>query len=215
MALRNWYEEKLLSKLIKCACNDPKIAELRQKVVPQAEGRVFELGLGGGLNQRFYDPARVTSLAGVDPNGALLDDARKAAADVGREADIRPSVGENIPFDNESFDTVVTTYTMCSVDDHVQTLRELRRILKPGGRILFLEHGRAPDPKVLKWQGRIEPVWKRVMGNCHLTRPIADAVEAGGFAIEARDSRYMAKMPRWAGYMEWGVGRKAGVRAAG
>jgi len=201
-----WYEEALLSRFIACACADPKIDALRAQVVPLAEGRVFEIGCGGGLNQPHYDLARVTHFAGIDPNGALLDRARKAASEKGWEADIREGVGEAIPFPDASFDSAVCTYTLCSVGDPHRTLSELRRILKPGGQLIFLEHSKSPEPGPAKWQRRIEPVWKRVMGNCHLTRPISHAVEQGGFALEGRGSRYMEKTPRWAGWMEWGVG---------
>ncbi len=210
MGLRQWYEEAILSRLIRCACGDPKIMELRAALLPLAEGRVFELGLGGGLNQPFYDPRRVTSFAGIDPGAKLLDYAREAAREKGWEADIRAGRGEAIPFPDASFDTVVSTYTLCSVEDQQQVLAELRRILRPGGRFLYLEHGRAPDPGPVKWQGVIEPAWKRVMGNCHLTRPIGDAVRNAGFAVQPVGERYMPKIPKWAGWMEWGVGIKAG-----
>ena len=210
MGFRNWYEETLLSRFIACACADPKIDALRAEVVPLAAGRVFEIGCGGGLNQPHYDRERVTGFAGIDPNGALLDRARKAARDKGWSADIREGVGEAIPFADASFDSVVCTYTLCSVGDQGRTLSELRRILKPGGKLIFLEHGNSPDLGPQKWQRRIEPLWKRVMGNCHLTRPVSGAIEQGGFALEGQGSKYMEKMPRWAGWTEWGVGRRAG-----
>lgn len=208
MGLRNWYEEHVLSRFIKCACGDPKIMELRSKLVPLAEGRVFELGVGGGLNQPFYDTAKVTAFAGIDPGGKLLDYARDAAREKGWEADIRQGRGEAIPFPDGSFDTVVSTYTLCSVENEGQVLSELRRILKPGGRLLYLEHGRAPDPGPARWQRRIEPAWKRVMGNCHLTRPVGSAVGDAGFAVDPLGQQYMPKMPRWAGWMEWGTARR-------
>ena len=127
MGLRNWYEETILPKMIGCACADPKITALREKVVPLAEGRVFEIGCGGGLNHPLYDRGKVTHFAGIDPNGALLEQARAAAREKGWEADIREGKGEAIPFEDASFDTVVCTYTLCSVDDQHQVLSELRR----------------------------------------------------------------------------------------
>jgi ubiquinone/menaquinone biosynthesis C-methylase UbiE len=210
MGLRNWYEEKLLSKFITAACGQEEIAALRQQVVPLAEGRVFELGCGGGLNQRHYDRSRVTSFAGIDPNHALLDGARARAAEQGWDADIRAGVGEAIPFEDEAFDTVVCTYTLCSVGDHARVMAEMRRVLKPGGRLLFLEHGKAPDAGLATWQRRIEPVWKRVMGNCHLTREVGSALRGAGFAVEPIGQEYFAGMPRWAGWMEWGSARRQG-----
>jgi len=211
MGLRHWYEETILPKMIGCACADPKIDALRAKLVPLATGDVFEIGCGGGLNQKHYDTARVTSFAGIDPGAALLGQARTKAREKGWEADIREGKGEAIPFADASFDTVVCTYTLCSVGDQPQVVSELRRILRPGGRLLFLEHGKAPDPGPARWQRRIEPVWKNLMGNCHLTRRVSEAVGAGGFALERTEHLYMEKMPRWAGYMEWGVGVKRGA----
>lgn len=208
MGLRHWYEETVLPKMIGCACADPKIAALRQQVVPLAEGRVFEIGCGGGLNQPFYDAGKVTAYAGIDPNGALLGKARAAARARGWQADIREGKGEAIPFADESFDTVVCTYTLCSVDDQARVLSELQRILAPGGRLLFLEHGRSPDPGPAKWQRRIEPLWKNLMGNCHLTRRVSEAVGESGFALQRTEHKYMEKMPKWAGFMEWGMARK-------
>ncbi|KPL67496.1 phospholipid methyltransferase [Erythrobacter sp. SG61-1L] len=210
MGLRHWYEETILPKIIKCACNDERIEELRAHVVPLAQGSVFELGCGGGLNQKLYDPKRVTAFAAIDPSPAMLDGALKAAQEKGWPADIRQGRGEAIPFENETFDTVVCTYTMCSVDNQELVLKEMRRILKPGGKLLFLEHGRAPEVKVYRHQRMIEPVWKRMMGNCHLTREVAGAVSRGGFEVQDMSNTYMDKMPRWAGFMEWGVAVKAG-----
>ncbi|MEC7889877.1 MAG: class I SAM-dependent methyltransferase, partial [Pseudomonadota bacterium] len=122
---------------------------------------------------------------------------------------IRQGVGEDIPFPDGSFDTVVCTYTLCSVDDPTSVLSELRRILAQNGRLLFLEHGRAPDAAVARWQELIEPVWKPLAGGCHLTRPIGSALRAAGFAVEPLGQAYLKKAPKVMGWMEWGVARKA------
>jgi len=208
MGLAAWYEEKIVPRIITCACGDPKITALRARVVPLAHGRVFELGVGGGLNQPHYNRAAITSFSGIDPSGKLLDAARVAAREQGWDADIRHGVGEAIPFDDDSFDTVVCTYTLCSVSDQAQVVREMRRVLKPGGKLLFLEHGKSPDAGPARWQHRIEPVWKRLMGNCHLSREVTSVVKAGDLRIESEGSTYLEKMPRWAGWMEWGVAVK-------
>ncbi len=210
MGFARWYDEHIVPRVIQCACSSPAIMKVRDQVVPLAAGKVFEIGCGGGINQQFYDTAKVASFSGMDPSAKGLDYARAAAAEKGWQADIRQGFGEAIPFEDESFDCVVCTYTLCSVGDQAQTVRELRRILKPGGRMLFAEHGSAPDADVRKWQGRIEPVWKRLAGGCHLTRPISSVVEQGGFTVSPIGARYAPKTPRWAGWMEWGEALKAG-----
>lgn len=208
MGLAVWYDEHVVPRLIRCACSGPQIMKLRSQVVPQAHGAVFELGCGGGINQQFYNSAQITSYAGIDPSAKGLEFAREAAAKKGWVHDIRAGVGEDIPFAADTFDTVVCTFTLCSVHDPARTLAELRRVLKPGGQFLFAEHGAAPDPGVARWQRRIEPVWKRLAGGCHLTRPVGAAIHAGGFALAPLGGRFMPKMPRVAGWMEWGVATK-------
>jgi len=209
MGLANWYDAHIVPRVIKCACSSPAIMRIREQVVPLASGQVFEIGCGGGINQQFYDPAKVSGFSGMDPSVKGLEFARDAAVAKGWQADIRQGFGEAIPFADESFDCVVCTYTLCSVTSQSQTVSELRRILKPGGRLLFAEHGSAPDAAVRKWQNRIEPVWKRLAGGCHLTRPISSAIAEGGFALAPLGARYAPKTPRWAGWMEWGEAVKA------
>ncbi|WP_448994635.1 methyltransferase domain-containing protein [Novosphingobium sp.] len=208
MGLKAVWNAHVVPRMIKCACASPAIMELRAGVVPRAQGRVFEIGCGGGLNQQFYDPARVTGFAGIDPSGKLLDYAREAAARKGWQADIREGVGEDIPFGDETFDTAVCTYTLCSVSDPAKVLSELRRILKPGGTLLFLEHGLSPDGGVAKWQRRIEPLWKPLMGGCHLSRAVTAPVLGAGFQLEHPGHQYMPGMPKWAAWMEWGTAVK-------
>lgn len=200
----SWWDRVMVPKLIGCACSQPQIMKARSRIVPQASGDILELGCGGGINMAFYDPAKITSFAGLDPSPALLERSREAAHARGLTADIRGGVGEAMPFASESFDTLLVTFTLCSVDSQAQVLSEMRRVLRPGGKVLFIEHGRAPDASVQKWQRRIEPVWKRIGGNCHLTRDIGDAYEKAGFAIAASEKRYMPKTPRPFGWVESG-----------
>ena len=205
--MSNWWERHVTPRLIRCCCAQPQILKARSHVVPLATGDVFELGCGGGINLPFYDRAKVNSLCGCDPTPALLDDSKRLVAEAGFAGEIVEGVGEDIPFATGRFDTVVTTFTLCSVNDQAQVLKEIKRVLKPGGLAIFLEHGRAPDEGVRKWQRRIEPLWKRMAGNCHLTRPIADAYDAAGFTTDRMVSRYMPKTPRPVGWIEWGVAR--------
>lgn len=208
MGRTGWWDRHVVPRLIGCACAAPAIMELRAQVVPLAHGDVFELGCGGGLNQQFYDPRRLASLSGIDPSPALLAAARARAEAAGHRCTLRDGVGEAIPFPASAFDTAVCTYTLCSVDDPAQVLRELYRVIRPGGRLLFLEHGRAPDAAVQRWQRRIEPLWKPLLGGCHLTRPVSGAVAAAGFAVEPLGARYLPGMPRFAAWMEWGVAQR-------
>lgn len=208
--MASWWDRHGLPRLIKCACSQGQIMKLRSEVVPHARGHVLELGCGGGINMEFYHPDRIASFTGLDPSPELLAMSRAAAARCGIAADIRGGVGEAMPFESGQFDTVVTTFTLCSVTDQTAVLAEIRRVLKPGGTALFLEHGGAPDGGVAKWQRRIEPVWKRIGGNCHLTRPIGDAYAAAGFAVERRGAAYMPKTPRPFGWVEYGAARVAG-----
>lgn len=211
MGFSDWYDAHIVPKIVSAGCGSAEVAELRAHVVPLASGTVLEMGCGGGFNQQLYTKGEVTSFAGIDPNESLLEAARQQAKENGWETDIRAGKGEEIPFQSGSFDTVVCTYTLCSVDDPAQVLSEMRRVLKPEGRLLYLEHGKAPDKDVAKWQRRIEPLWKRLAGNCHLTREVGGAIRGAGFEIEPIGQDYFAQAPRWAGWMEWGVARRAGA----
>jgi SAM-dependent methyltransferase len=199
-----WWERVMVPKVIGCACAQPQIMKARSRVVPDAEGDVLELGCGGGINMEFYDPSRIKSFAGLDPSPRLLDASRAAAQAKGMTADIRAGIGEAMPFEDAQFDTVVVTFTLCSVHDQMQTLSEMRRVLRPGGKALFLEHGLSPDANVEKWQRRIEPIWKPIAGGCNLTRPITKAYEAAGFKLVSGDKGYTPKTPRPLGWIEWG-----------
>ncbi len=203
--MANWWERHAVPRLIKCACSQGQIMKVRSKVVPQASGHVLELGCGGGINMGFYDPARINSFTGLDPSPELLEMSRASAQAHGMTADIRGGIGEAMPFDDAQFDTVVTTFTLCSVQEQAAVLSEIRRVLKPGGTALFLEHGAAPDAGVARWQRRIEPVWKRIGGNCHLTRPISDAYANSGFAVDRQGADYIPKTPRPFGWVEYGT----------
>ncbi|WP_374470988.1 class I SAM-dependent methyltransferase [Phenylobacterium sp.] len=203
------YDRWILPRLLTCACSAPPMMKQRAKIVPRAEGRVLELGIGMGLNLRFYDPSRVTEVLGVDPAPELRARAEAAERDARLKVKVEDGTAEALPFADGSFDTVVCTFTLCSVHTPTQALAEARRVLKPGGRLLFCEHGLAPDPEVARWQHRIEPVWKRIAGGCHLTRPVSGAIAAAGFRLDDLDRMYVPKTPRFAGWNEWGVAAPA------
>jgi SAM-dependent methyltransferase len=198
------YERWVFPWLINAACSGPAIAKQRAKVVPGASGRVLELGMGSALNLPFYDPAAVSRLDAVEPSAELRAMAHKAAAGAGLTAEIVDGRAEALPFEAGQFDCVVCTFTLCSVQDPAAALAETRRVLKPGGRLLFCEHGLAPDADVVKWQRRIEPVWKAIACGCHLTRPVTTAIAAAGFRVTRQETMYLPGAPRWAGWNEWG-----------
>jgi SAM-dependent methyltransferase len=205
--MASFYDRFILPKLLGCACSSSPIMRQRAKVVPQAAGRVLELGIGMGLNLGFYDPAKVTGVTGVDPAAELRAAALAAPRDPRLVVDVRDGTAEALPFEDKSFDTVVCTFTLCSVHGPAAALAEARRVLKPGGAFLFCEHGLAPDAGVARWQRRIEPVWKRIAGGCHLTRPVTSAIQAAGFTVETVDTMYVPHTPKIAAWNEWGVAR--------
>ena len=205
--MTSFYDRHIMPRLIGCACGAKPITYQRRKVVPKAAGKVLELGIGGGMNLIHYDPRQVTSVAGVDPSAELRAVAEKAPRADGLKVEIQEGTAEALPFADASFDCVVCTFTLCSVASPPAALAEARRVLKPGGRFLFCEHGLAPDPKVARWQGFIEPLWKRLAGGCHLTRPVGASITAAGFALTDLNSMYLPSTPKSVGWNEWGEAR--------
>ncbi|WP_397598091.1 class I SAM-dependent methyltransferase [Sphingorhabdus sp.] len=202
--MNGWWDRHVMPRLIGCACTQPAVMRDRAKVVPRASGDILELGCGGGTNLQFYDWSQVRSLSGVDPSPELLGRAQDALLRSGRSANFASGIAEALPFESSSFDSVVTTFTLCSVQDPTAALSEVRRVLRPGGRLIFLEHGKAPEPAAANWQNRIEPVWKHIAGGCHLTRPVTGAISDAGFVCDAPQGHYMKRTPKWLGWVEWG-----------
>ena len=205
--MTNFYDRHVLPRLIGCACGAGPIRRQRVKIVPRARGRVLELGIGGGLNLAFYDPARVQSVTGVDPSEGLRRLALAAPRPASLQVEILAGEAEALPFDSGSFDSVVCTFTLCSVHTPAAVLSEARRVLKPTGALLYSEHGLSPGPKVQRWQRRIGPFWTPLAGGCHLTRPVTASIEAAGFTIEDVETMYLPKAPRALGWCEWGPAR--------
>ena len=205
--MTSFYDRHIMPRLIGCACGAKPITYQRRKVVPKAAGKVLELGIGGGMNLIHYDAAQVASVSGVDPSAELRAIAQKAPRPDGLQVDIQDGTAEALPFADASFDCVVCTFTLCSVASPPAALAEARRVLKPGGRFLFCEHGLSPDPKVADWQRFIEPLWKRLAGGCHLTRPVAASITAAGFALTDLNSMYLPSTPKSVGWNEWGEAR--------
>ncbi|WP_427453682.1 class I SAM-dependent methyltransferase [Litorimonas sp. WD9-15] len=197
------YARHILPCCLDRACSIGPIEKQRAKIVPLAKGRVVEIGIGSGLNLPHYDPERITSVTGVDPDEHIWK--RSAAR---REAATFPIdriglSGEAIPLEDAFADTVVVTYSLCTIPDPVQALKEMRRILKPDGEILFCEHGQAPDTGVAKWQSRIDPLWKKIAGGCHSGRDIPSLIRAAGLSIKEIDQMYIPG-PKVLSYNYWG-----------
>ncbi|MFP4518050.1 MAG: class I SAM-dependent methyltransferase [Oceanicaulis sp.] len=203
----SFYENHVLPHLIGLACGAPQIMKKRSQIVPAAQGRVLEVGFGAGPNLEFYDPDKVSLLFALEPSEGMRRKAAKALAQSPVETEVIDLSAEQIPLDDDSMDTVVLTYTACTIPDANAALAEMRRVLKPGGRLLFSEHGRAPDEAVYKWQRRIEPVWKPIAGGCHLTRKIDALITGAGFAIERMEADYLPKSPKFAAFNYSGAAR--------
>ena len=199
------YDRFILPKLLTCACSSPPMMKQRAKIVPRAAGRVLELGIGLGLNLSFYDPRKVDAVVGVDPAAELRAAAMSAPRPEGLRVRVEDGTAEALPFEDEAFDCVVCTFTLCSVHPPTAALAEARRVLKPTGRFLFCEHGLAPDADVARWQRRVEPIWKHIAGGCHLTRPVARAIGEAGFRLDWLETMYVPGTPRIAGWNEWGA----------
>jgi ubiquinone/menaquinone biosynthesis C-methylase UbiE len=185
-----FYQNQVVPLLTSLSMRNENLAAYRQRVVPEATGRVLEIGIGSGLNLPLYSPKIVQQVIGLEPSPKLLEMARRVERH-GLSVDFLEGSAEEIPLENASFDTVVTTWTLCTIPDPDSALRQIRRVLKPGGRLLFVEHGRAPDPKVVWWQDRLTPIWKRIGGGCHLNRPISSLIEGAGFRLERLKTSYM------------------------
>ncbi|UXY53782.1 class I SAM-dependent methyltransferase [Pseudomonas tohonis] len=186
-----FYDRHVLPRLIDYACGMGEVMKTRSKIVPRAEGRVLEIGIGTGLNLGFYDPTRVQVVIGVDPAAQMQALARQRAAAIAIPVEtIALELGE-IQAGDASFDSIVCTFTLCTIPDAAAALKEMRRVLKPGGRLLFAEHGLAPDAPVVRWQHRLTPLWKPLAGGCHLNRDIPRLIEAGGFAIRELHTGYL------------------------
>jgi ubiquinone/menaquinone biosynthesis C-methylase UbiE len=198
------YEEQVLPRVINVACGMKSLRKHRQRVCEGLHGRVLEVGFGSGLNIPFY-PEGVTAVAAVEPaeTGWKLAGKRRAGTTVPVE---RTGLdGQSLPLPDDSCDVALSTFTLCTIPDVAAALREIRRVVKPGGTFHFLEHGLAPDESVRRWQHRLEPIQKRVAGGCHLTRPIADLVTGAGFTITELDVFYEKGAPKPIGAASLGI----------
>lgn len=204
----NPYERFLLPYALDFACSLKPINRQRAIVVPQAAGRVLEIGIGTGLNLAHYDRGRVTRLCALEPASQMHRLARRRARRQGWALDLLTAVAESIPAPDASFDTVVTTFTLCTIPEPEKALREMRRVLAPTGVLLFCEHGLAPDAAVRRWQRRLNRYWRPLAGGCNMDRAIPDLLRGAGFTVDGLQERYLPG-PRVLTYNYWGAARPA------
>ncbi|GIK96250.1 MAG: methyltransferase [Alphaproteobacteria bacterium] len=200
-----FYQSRILPHFIHLAMRRGNLAAYRQRVISAAEGRVLEIGVGSGLNLPLYTD-KAERVMGRDPSEKLLEMARTVSNRTTRPIELLEGSAEAIPLEGGSVDTVVTTWTLCTIPDVGRALAEMRRVLKPGGQLLFSEHGRSPDQGVRRWQDRLNPVWKRVGGGCNLNRGIAELIETAGFRMDRLETGYM-KGPKPMSFMYEGSAR--------
>lgn len=200
------WERYAVPRLVSAACSTKPIMKQREKVVPLATGKVLELGCGSGTNFSYYDLDTVNRLFALEPAPGMVKRARKTAEALEMQDRIEflEMGAEDVPLEDNSIDTAVITFVLCTIPDWQGALGEVRRLLKPGGRVLFSEHGLAPDEKVAKWQRRIEPIWKPLAGGCHLTRDVTDLFRQSGFALDRSETMYLPSTPKIAGFVSWG-----------
>ena len=200
-----YYERQVLPRLVHLSMRQDRFHVYRHRVVSGAKGRVLEIGVGSGLNLALYTGA-VERVIGIDTSPQLLSRARHVHRRDDLSIELIEGSAEMLPLKDASMDTVVTTWTLCTIPDVHRALREMRRVLSSSGALLFVEHGRSPDAPVKRWQDRLTPAWKRLAGGCHLNRPIGQLLEESGFGIERLETGYM-KGPRPLTFMFEGAAR--------
>lgn len=202
------YDKYVLPRFLNLACGAKPIARQRQKVVPHCTGRVLEIGIGTGLNLPFYDPQKVEMVFGLEPAQEMVARAKPVADQMPFPVEFIDLPGEEIPLEDESVDTVLLTYTLCTIPGVEAALAGMRRVLKPGGQLLFCEHGKAPDAAIEKWQNRLNGVWGHIAGGCNINRDVPGLLGAGGFKIDHMETMYLPSTPRILGFNYWGHARK-------
>jgi len=200
-----FYDRFVLPRLVTCACGTKPILKQRQKVVPRARGTILEIGLGAGHNIPHYDHTGVDKVIGVDPCEVSWQLAQPRVQAAPFEVQFLAGSAEDIPLDDHSMDSVLLTFSLCTIPDPAAALAEARRVLKPGGQLLFCEHGKAPDASVAKWQDRVNPIWRRLFGGCNLNRDIPAIIDKAGFAVDDLQQMYLPGTPKVAAFNVWGA----------
>jgi len=205
--MKQFYSKYLMPRLLDWVCGMKAFDKLRKKTVPLAVGKVLEVGLGTGQNVAHYHPGQVELVQAIDPAEELFELARQRIESQAIEIVYTPASAEKLPFEDASFDTVLITFTLCTIPDVEKALSEMRRVLKPNGSLIFCEHGFAPEAGVQRWQDRLTPLWKKVAGGCHLNRPITELIQNAGFEISELDAGYHLDGPKPFTYIFRGIAR--------
>lgn len=203
----SFYRNRVYPHIVTMLGNPKPVQIIRQRLVPLAQGKVLEIGVGPGVNFVHYDPARVSKVYALEPNPGMIPRAEKQGRRTALDIEFLDLPGERIPLADASVDTVVSTFTLCTIPGVVEAIRGIGRVVKPGGQFIFFEHGLSPDARVRRWQERTEPLFKWAFEGCHVTRDIPSLIKAGGFTIEQMDAAYLAPFPKSGSYFFWGVAR--------
>jgi len=201
----SFYRNRVYPHIVTALGNPEPVSKIRQQIVPLAQGTVLEIGVGPGVNFPFYDPAKVKKLYALEPNPGMLARAEIQRRQTKLDLDFLDLPGEKIPLPDASVDTIVSTFTLCTIPGVNDALRGLARVLRPGGRFLFFEHGLSPDLPVRRWQQRTEPFFQWAFAGCHVTRDIPRLIRQAGFRIERMDTGYVARFPKCGSYCFWGA----------
>ena len=200
----NIYKKYILPRFLNFTCNLKPMRYQREKVVPLAKGDILEVGIGSGLNLPFYNSSKVNRIWGLDPSEELNEMAQKVAMKSDIEVKFLLAGAEQIPLPDNSIDTVLITYTMCTIPEVELAIKEMRRVLKPEGEMIFCEHGKSPDDHIAKWQNKINPYWNVIGGGCNINRDIPRLIKSAGFSINTLESMYLPGTPKILGFNYWG-----------
>ena len=205
--ISNLYDKFVLPKLLDVCCSTKPINYQRNKIVPNAKGDILEIGIGSGLNIPYYDPKKINKIIGLDPSEELNDMAKENAAKSNINIDILIAGAEEIPLPSNSIDTVLITYSLCTIPNLADSLKEIKRVMKNDAEMIFCEHGIAPDLRIQNWQNKINPLWGKLFGGCNINRDIPKILVNSEFKIQTLEQMYLPSTPKIVGYNYWGLAK--------